>query len=331
MVRLMGAMMIGLGLVFVVVSMKLNYLAGFRLGETPEEGQVFAWVAVAVAGTNAALPFAITVASRRCEWGLVAAGTMLFAVFLAYSLGSALGYAAGNRGAVVVGREAVTANFQAALNQENDLRGELEPIANTRPADVIQADLRRLKQDRVWTQTSACSDATASASREFCKGYHALEAELAGSVQAVRVRADLQRVTTELAKLRAHGAGRESDPQASLLSRLFGLTINDVRSAWSVLFAVLVELGCAFVPFIGLSILGIRHGAASMPHSCKRGEEPLAIDAHLLPQAPKRAARLGRRGGGRIRLRRMPTALPQLPPLRKAEFGEDGQLKITDE
>jgi hypothetical protein len=334
MVRALGAGMVGFGIVFVGVSMKLNYFAGLRLGESPAEGEVFAWLAVAVAGVNAGLPFAIARGARRSEWSVVVAGSLLLALFLLYSLGSAIGYAVSNRGAVVGGHEALTTSFKALQRQETDLRARLDAIKTKRPPGVIEADIARQKQDGLWTVTKECGDATATASRNFCKSFEALRAELAGSVEAVALRDQLVGVERELTALRAKGAGREPDPQASQLGRLLGLSTDKVRSGWSVLFAVLVELGCAFVPFIGLSMLGIQHAPPPVTSGDPPGgEDPVTgPDGSTTPAA--RSVARKRSGQGRRRSNRQPfVARPatELPPLRQAEFGEDGQLNITDQ
>jgi hypothetical protein len=263
MTRAIGVVMLGLGVLFVAASMRMNYFAGLRLGETPEEGQVFAWLAVAVAGANAGLPFTIGWGARRSEWGVVIVATLLLVLFLLYSLCSALGYAAGNRGAAVGGREAISADFDAAQKHEKDLRSRLATVANVRPAAVIEAEIARQRQDRLWMMSSECREATGATSRAFCKGVETLRAELAAAGEASGLRLELARVTAELATLRGKGAGLDADPQIASLSRLFGFSRERVTSAWSALFSVLTELGCAFVPFIGLTMLGVRHAPSS--------------------------------------------------------------------
>ena len=284
-IRVIGAFMVGLALAFIGVSMTMNFQAGLRLGETPLESQMFAWVAVAVAEANAGFPVAIAWGLQCRRWGVVVVASLVLVPFLLYSLGSALGYAAGNRGAVVGGREAITATFEAAQKEEKDLRGRLEKVATARPVTVIEKEIARHKQDRLWAVTKDCLDATATASREFCKAFEALQAELAGSAEAALLRRQLDKVVGEAAVLRTKGAGRDSDPQASTLSRLFGFSAENVQSAWSVLFATLVELGCAFVPMIGLSMLGLRHAP------------PLPTEAQV--QRPARVRKRRGRGGAR--------------------------------
>lgn len=329
MVRVIGAVMIALGLAFVAVSMRLNYFAGLRLGETPEDGRIFGLVAMAVAAANGGLPFAIAAGVRRSQWGVTAAATVLLAIFLLYSLGSALGYAAGNRGGVVAEREGLTADYRAAVELEKDLRGRLKKVEGARPAGVLEAEMARQRQDRLWAQTKECTEATAVASRDFCKAYRALESELAAAATAANLRNDLKTASDRLTTLRAQGAGRESDPFAAAIGPLVNFSAQQVRSGWSMLFAVLVELGCAFVPFIGLSMVGVGHGGTPSPRLAQATGEPSAIPADKVRKGRTRVRKQVRRGHSQRRLPGPP--MLQLPPLRKAEFGEDGQLRIEDE
>lgn len=322
MTRAIGVVMLGLGVLFVAASMRMNYFAGLRLGETPEEGQVFAWLAAAVAGANAGLPFTIGWGARRSEWGVVIVATLLLVLFLLYSLCSALGYAAGNRGAAVGGREAISADFDAAQKHEKDLRSRLATVANVRPAAVIEAEIARQRQDRLWMMSSECREATGATSRAFCKGVETLRAELAAAGEASGLRLELARVTAELATLRGKGAGLDADPQIASLSRLFGFSRERVTSAWSALFSVLTELGCAFVPFIGLTMLGVRHA----PSSGASGGD----SATIVGQGPGRGPALKKRKSWKWLGRRM-TGLLELPPLRSVEFSEDGRVRITDQ
>jgi hypothetical protein len=331
MVRALGVGMMGFGVVFVAASMRLNYFAGLHLGETLEEGRVFAWISVAVAGANAGLPFAIARGARRSEWSVVGAASLLLALFLLYSLGSALGYAAGNRGAVVGDRESLTASLKILQRQETDLRARLDAIKTKRPPGVIEADIARQKQDGLWYSTKECGDAKGAASRNFCKSFEGLRAELAGSVEAAPLREQLDSVEHVLSALRAKGAGREPDPQASQFGRLLGISTDKVRSGWSVLFAVLVELGCAFVPFIGLSMLGIQHAATAPASEAKVDDPPMGVDGVVSSAARKAVRKRSGRAGGRARRAPVARSVAELPPLRSAEFSEDGQLNITDQ
>lgn len=316
--RVAGAVLLGLGILFIAVSMVMNFQAGLRLGETPSEGQVFAWVAVGVAGANAALPVAVAWGVHRGRWGIVAAASLLLAVFLFYSLGSALSYAAGNRGAVAGQRDTVTADFKAAQTVEADLRRDFEKVAKARDGSVIEQEMARQRQDRLWSATKECTEATAPASRQFCKGFFDLQSEAAASAKASGLYPQLKEAAANVARLRAHGAGRDADPQASVLNRLFGISSEDVQSGWSLLFAGLVELGCALVPVIGLSMLDVRHGTP--------------VGGKLPAESSPRRSRVRRRSRQRgKRLKITQGQLIELPPLRETIFDTEGQLKITDQ
>jgi hypothetical protein len=317
---LIGLAMVLFGLTFVAVSMAMNYHAGLSLGETAEQGAWFARLAAAVSGANAGLPFAVAWGYGRREWGTVAVGSVLLALFLVYSLGSALGYAVSNRGAVVGGRETLTATYDATRAREKDMRGRLAAVASARASTVIEGEMARQKQDRLWTSTRECSDATAPASREYCKAFEALRVELAAAVEAAQLRSEIDRVEQTLNALRGRGAGRDADPQASVIGWIFGLKAHHVRSGWSLLTAVLIEFGCAFLPFIGLSMLGLHGAQAGQAASAKT---PARSPYRKRRKAARKDRTLGYKLNGKTH--------GELPPLRATEFGEDGMLKVSDE
>jgi hypothetical protein len=97
-------------------------------------------------------------------------GVTFFGGCLAFSLFSAIGFAASSRGAVTGGREAVSLSYQAAERGLREIKERVTSPGATRPRAVMEAAVARAKHDRYWSSSNECKDATMEASRAFCRG-----------------------------------------------------------------------------------------------------------------------------------------------------------------
>ncbi|MEQ1717240.1 MAG: hypothetical protein ABL907_14870 [Hyphomicrobium sp.] len=93
-------------------------------------------------------------------------------------------------------------------------------------------------------------NATESESRAFCAKYFRLRAELAAAHEGERLTGQITSLQAEGATLRESGAGQDSDPQTSLLSRLTGREPEPVRLALTIAVALLVEIGASLGLFL---------------------------------------------------------------------------------
>ncbi|MGB8868011.1 MAG: hypothetical protein WCC96_01995, partial [Rhodomicrobium sp.] len=112
-------------------------------------------------------------------------------------------------------------------------------------SSVLQESLRGLEQDRRWQSSKSCANATADASRAFCKGYFELKAEAARASEAERLEASIAALKSQSRQLEEQGAGREADNQAAVLARLLGVSAAKVERALMLFLALLVEVGAA--------------------------------------------------------------------------------------
>jgi hypothetical protein len=117
---------------------------------------------------------------------------------------------------------------------------------------VVEEALARARQDRRWSTSNGCGDATAEASRAFCRELGTLRMELASATARERLRARAARLQSEIDGLLASGAAVEQDQQAGALARLSGFGLRQVQTSLVVLLALLVELGAAFGPFLAM-------------------------------------------------------------------------------
>jgi hypothetical protein len=212
---------------------------------------------------KASLPLVIAWAwSARLRLGCVI-GLVFFCGCLAFSLFSAIGFAASSRGAVTGSREAVSLRYQAAEQELREIKARVVPLGTIRPRAVIEAAIARAKQDRYWSSSNECKDATAEASRAFCRGVGDLRVELAAAVEIERLQERSPLLKTEIDNLLSAGARTDQDQQAGLLSRLTGFGVVRLQTLIVVLFAALVEFGSAFGLF--LALLPMRGFPRSVP------------------------------------------------------------------
>ncbi|WP_139247363.1 hypothetical protein [Hyphomicrobium sp. NDB2Meth4] len=244
-------------LVMCVVSGAMNYLFLSSLGKTALEGQVLGAASAAADILKDLMPFFIAWSWQARRFVAALAGSLAFAFFAAFSFFSALGFAADNRGALVEGREALTATYKSVQAEQAALEARLTALPPHRPAPVVREDLESHKQNRRWSATKDCTDATEAESRAYCARYFKLRAELAAGTEVESLTGKIAALKSEASRLRDAGAGQVTDPQVSLLSRIFGQASEPVRLALTIAIALLVEIGAS----LGL-FLASGHGVA---------------------------------------------------------------------
>ena len=241
----LGLIGVAVALTFMAASAAMNWVFMSSLGKTPLEAQIFGAVSVAIDAFKAMLPLYIAWAlvAKKRAYAAIASG--VFVLFFGFALVSAVGFAAANRGAITGGKEVVAARYDAAQRDVTEAETKLAGLPKARPQAVIVEALRALEQDRKWTTSKQCTEATAADSRLFCEGYYGTKAELASALEAARLETRLGDLRTEVRRLQDVGAGQESDAQATLLSRLTGVQATTAQMALVVFLAVLVEIGAS--------------------------------------------------------------------------------------
>lgn len=247
---ILSALGIFAALTMLAVSAAMNYLFLSSLGKTPLEGQVLGAASAAADLLKALLPFFITWSWQARRYVATTAGSLAFAFIAGFSLLSAIGFAADNRGVITETRAALTSTFERAHRELDDAEARLAALPLHRPPSVVSEDIEQHKQNRRWAATDECAKATEIQSRDFCAAYFALRAELAAGTEGERIGGAMARLKTEIADLQQAGAGQERDPQVTLLSRIFGRAQDSVRLALIVIVALLVETGSSLGLFL---------------------------------------------------------------------------------
>ena len=236
----------GLVVAVTALSMRMNFEFGYGLGTSAATAQIFALLSVAFDGLKALLPLFAAWQWRDGRKLRAAAGVGLFLLVAAYGFASALGFASHNREGIAASQENLNASLKEHVADLDAASRRLKALGAHRISGVIEADIARLKKDRLWDTTKGCTEATLAASRDLCKRVDGLRAELASAAADAVLTAKIEGLKFKIEQLRARGAGREADPQLGEIARAAGLDILRVRSGMNWLLAIAVEAVSCF-------------------------------------------------------------------------------------
>ncbi len=235
----------GAALTLIGASGLMNWVFMTSLGKSEFEQQILGAVSVAVSAFLALLPTLLLWAWRERRPLYILLGVPVFLAFGAFSLSSAVGFAAKNRGSISEDRALATARLAGLRQEIEETETKLKALPPSRPLTVLEVSLSGLEQDRRWQSSKSCLEATADASRSFCKSYFELKTEAASASEAARIDERIAKLKNERRRLEEQGAGREADNQAAVLARVFGLEAAKVERSLMLFLAVLVEIGAA--------------------------------------------------------------------------------------
>jgi hypothetical protein len=239
--------------ILLAVSAAMNYRFGFSLGKTAMDGQIYGMASAAADCFKALVPFFLFAAIRNRMWSQAAAAAVVWAVVTGYSMTSALGHAALNR-LDTTGQRAVQANTYKDMRAEaKRLEEQLAWIPQHRPVQTVQAEINAVKDQRLWTTTSGCTEVNGKSTREFCQQFHRLSAELGSAQQAEKLEPRLAELSAKLATVAGGTVMAEADPQASVLAKLTGLDVSQIQTALTIFVALLIEIGSAFGMYVAFA------------------------------------------------------------------------------
>ncbi|WP_125461609.1 MULTISPECIES: hypothetical protein [Rhodomicrobium] len=277
------------------VSAAMNYLFLSSLGKTPLEGQVLGAASAAADGLKALLPFFIFWGWRSGRYAVAVPGFAVWLFFSGFSLLSAIGFAADNRGVFSHTRENVNAAHETARAELGAAENRMQDIPKHRPVAVVTEDMERHKQDRRWSRAKECTEATLPESREYCARYYELRAELASGVESERLQAKIAALKEQTDRLRIEGAGQDADPQVSLLARVLGHEHSRVRLALIIVVALLVEIGSSLGLFLATSHSELFGSKTEKANRAEVEAEPSAS----APEKPRAQATPSRKAKGK--------------------------------
>ena len=239
--------------VLLAVSAAMNWRFGYSLGRTELDGMIYGAASVAADGLKALIPFFLFAAIRNRMWSQAVAAALVGVVVTAYSLTSALGHAALNRFDTAGHRMVEAQTYQDLRGDLKRAQDQLSWIPQHRPAAAVQGEIEALKSQRPWAFTQACTNITGKQGREFCQKYHGLHAEMASGQQAEALEARIAEIQGKLGKTDAMTVMGEADPQAAVLAKLSGVSVDQVQMAMTIFIALLLEVGSGFGMYIAFS------------------------------------------------------------------------------
>ncbi len=250
-----GAVGVLAALILLSVSAAMIWQFGYSLGKTEFDSHILGAASIAADGMKALMPFFIFSAWRQRNYPQAMGAAALWAVCIIYAMTSALGFAALNRSDTSGARAVQHEKYEDLRTELTRLSQQQSWLEKHRPVGTVQSDIEAAKQNYRWTSSEGCTNATVDKSREFCENYHKLGAELAVAKQADALAKRADEVRAKLAGVTANGTvAKVADPQAEMLSSIFGLDITRIDVAMTLLITALVELGSSLGLYVSTSI-----------------------------------------------------------------------------
>jgi hypothetical protein len=274
---LVSLVSMGAALTLIAASGLMNWVFMTSLGRSEFEQHILGAVSLAVSVFIALLPTLLLWAWREGRTLYILLGLPVFLGFAAFSLSSAIGFAALNRGTRDEDRGLATARLVEVQRTIEATGTALKDLEAVRPIPVLREILRGLEQDRRWGSSKSCEAATAEMSRSFCKDYFDVKAEVAKAGERERLTEHLAELKRERSRLEDMGAGREADSQTAVLARLMGLPASEVERVLTLFLAALVEVGAAFGIYFATGHI------RPEPQGYRRpGRGPVTIDGNVV-------------------------------------------------
>lgn len=240
-------------LIMLCVSAAMNWQYGFNLGKTPFDSHILGAASIAADCLKALLPFFIFTAWRHRNWSQAIGGTALWVVCILYALTSAIGFASLNRSDTTATRAVRAQHYEDLRTQLDQVTEQQKWLQEHRSVGMVEAEIEAAKQRYRWTSSEGCTNATVTLSREFCEGFHKLQAELAAAKKSEVLQAEADQVRAQLSKIDAKTVTKVADPQATIIASLAGVDIKQVELALTVLVTLLVELGSSMGLYVATS------------------------------------------------------------------------------
>ena len=120
------------------ISMRVNFLFGYSLGQTLERAEVFGWVSVISDFWKALGPIFIVALFRAKKWTAIVA-SLIWAACLLYSITSAVGAAIEDRSSRMGNRETIVMDYDEFTADARRLEEKRNGLRKHRPAAILEA------------------------------------------------------------------------------------------------------------------------------------------------------------------------------------------------
>ncbi len=138
------ALAIGYG--FLIVSAVANFLFAFSLGRTFYLALVYGSVGVLATLANAVVPLRMLQAWDARRLSVLVAGSVLLPLCIAFSLASAMGFAATMRDKGTADQAALSANYKTTLAQLKDAEAKSRTPPNEKRIEVLRNNVKTYRE-----------------------------------------------------------------------------------------------------------------------------------------------------------------------------------------
>jgi hypothetical protein len=261
--KLAAVVLLVASLIFIGVTMVLNYLSWFGQGGEGFIGRIFAFASIAVDLFKSFLPIAIAWAWATRNWSGCVVGTVGLVGCLVFSLTGAFDLAATSRSQTLGGREAAASRFAAAEKELEGIERQLATIGTFRPQAVVSQLIEQGKQDRRWSGSDSCNSPFNQSMRTFCTSIATLRTELASAIADVELRSRAKALHNEINIHLAAGVRAKLDRQAEIIAQLLGIPVAAIQTWLPVMVTLVLEFGAAFGLFLSALPLRAIQGATA--------------------------------------------------------------------
>jgi hypothetical protein len=234
-----------------LVSVAMNWRFGLTLGRTELDSHIYGLASIGADCLKAFSPFLIAWGWRNKHYIGSGFASVILLVTVCYSITSSVGFASLNRAEIVGKRQVTLEKYNALKKEKASLLKTSNNLGATLPVNEVKSRLRALEQNKRWSSSQKCTNSTVKASREFCKNYFSLEADLGRAREKQEIKTRLSEIKRDLKT--SPSILENTDPQALELSNLTGAKIEVVKTSLIILVAMLVELGSTFGFYISLN------------------------------------------------------------------------------
>ena len=247
---------------FMVAAGVMNWRYGLGLGRSEQDQMLFAGIAAGIDIMKVLLPFFFWWSLKNRRWISFALSGILIPALMSYSIAGIAGFVDLNRAQTtgsVLGKQETITDLREKLTRKSQ---QLAAIGLFEPPTVVEEKILAGRQNRYWSTSEQCNNATTKDSRAFCADYHALEAQKAKGLEAATLERELVQLRDAITALAGVSEIDRGDPRAGFVARTTGWELLKVQTWLSLLQVGIIEVMSTFGIFLSLNHGALRKTAA---------------------------------------------------------------------
>jgi hypothetical protein len=251
---------------------------GFVLGQGGFEGGLYALMFACFDTVKFNLPTLAELSLAERRYAKAGVAMLLFATLCVASLFCEIGVYATTVAHNTAPKLASQERYRLETHERDELESRLKNLSAASKADA-QTALNKLQQDRLYTQTDQCKNATLPESRIFCKDWEEARGKLEKATDAEALRKRLDGVKDRLAAMDLTAVTVSAMPQVDAIVATMGtlgLTISreTVPTMLAILIAALIETAAVIFWLMGAQRPAEQKQEAPAPAPAPKKAEP---------------------------------------------------------